>query len=149
MRPFRPIIAAVIMLAMMASPLAAALAPCCCSSQEASKCPLCLARVAFESEIPPAHCPSCAKQPGCKNQAAGDKALSVAPAGCACVKAQLPVAMTRDKASSTSTEQHLVATPVDSTVNDTVSTVRRFIPCLAVTTPTGPPLLALYCIWLK
>jgi hypothetical protein len=161
MKPLRAILSAILVLALAANPLlAAALLPCCCAGKDAdSKCPVCQGAEATAQATQPAEtdcCQSCCHTTCCETEVAApavpansSPCSSITAADCNCVKSLPPTTLVRDKVASPTVEQLWLVTHVPSIIDPVVPAVRHFVLTDETNTPTGPPLLALYCTWLK
>jgi hypothetical protein len=150
-------------LALAANPLlAAALLPCCCAGKDAdSKCPVCQAA---ETPVKPAQptqpvreaesdcCQSCCHKTCCETEApapASSSPATIDAADCNCVKSLPPKALVRDKVAPPTVEQFWLVSHAPQTIDPVIPVTRHFVLTDETRTPTGPPLLALYCTWLK
>ena len=141
MSTFKSLITAITLIAVAANPVAAGLLPCCCTEKVQPERPCCQAtKQAVQST---ADSPSCCAK---KQQ----ESSSVQQSGCCCFDVPPAVPASSEKFAKPTTEpQPLVVfcSFVDSSVQAPV--IRRFEHASGSLTISGPPLLALYCIWLK
>jgi hypothetical protein len=152
-RFFKTFVAVVLAAAVAAQPAPAALRPCCCvkpvevatkvESPAAAERPCCAAKQAETARAAVAtSAQSCCalKTPA---------AALVQAGGCCCLKAPPAVPASRDQAKQTAEQAPLV--PVLAIVDffDAASTAHRAAPTSEPSPLSGPPLLALYCIWRK
>lgn len=139
MRTIKALIAVLTVFAVAADPVAASISPCCCVKHAEPERSCC--RAAAKSAEVASHPACCAK-----------KHLPVDTAvrsGCCCVKAPPAVPASPDQTKQI-IEQPSIE-PASSAVDCLVyaPATRRFEQLPGSLTLTGPPLLALYCIWLK
>lgn len=144
MRTLKAIIATLTLLAVAANPVAASLVPCCCVKQAKPERSCCkTAETAAKSEEE-----AVVTLPACcaKKHAPVD---TIVRGGCCCVKAPPAVPASPDQTKQI-IEQPSIE-PSCSAVDclDHAPATRRFEQLPGSLTLTGPPLLALYCIWLK
>jgi hypothetical protein len=157
MKPLRASLPAILVLALAANPLLAAFTlPCCCAGKDTdSKCPVCQAAESPAKPAQPAEsdcCHSCCHKTCCETEAAAPadpSESSIDAADCNCVKSLPPTTLVRDKVAPPTVEQLWLVSHAPSTIDQVVPAVRHFVLTDELKTPTGPPLLALYCTWLK
>jgi hypothetical protein len=159
----KAIIAALTLVAVAAQPVVASWIPCCCTKPEQRATPELREQLPELREQPKTPERSCcqtaehvAKSPAttgptaaaccAQNQTPAD---IVVGSGCCCVKAPPAVPSSPDQPKQI-IEQPSIE-PSCSSVDCLVPApaIRRFEQLPGVHTLTGPPLLALYCIWLK
>jgi len=147
MRTLNAIIAVLTLVAVAANPVAASLVPCCCVKPAKPEHACCRTAEAEAKEAAAA----VAALPACcaKKQAAHTPVDTFVRGGCCCVKAP-PAVPTAPDQTKQIIEQPSIE-PSCSSVDCLVQApaTRRFEQLPGSLTPTGPPLLALYCIWLK
>jgi hypothetical protein len=163
MKPLRATLSAILVLALAVNPLlAAALLPCCCAGKEAdSQCPVCQAAETPVKSAQPTEpataaesdcCQSCCHKSCCETDSdtpAVPAESSIDAADCNCVKSLPPSTLVRDKTAPPAVEQLWLLALAPSSIDPVIPAVRHFILTDEIRTPTGPPLLALYCTWLK
>ena len=138
MRTLRAVISAITLLAVTVNPVAAAFVQCCCAKPIDSQRACCQTAA---KKTAAKHRPCCAK----RQKPAGLELR----AGCCCVKPTPASALTRIGVSKLPEKPSLdvLYLPEDIAVRgadglDLQKATGRFA-------PAGPPLLALYCVWLK
>lgn len=160
MLKFRPIMAIVALLAVVASPVLAVMTPCCCTRPEAAT-PEVVTRACCKSDSRQISTAAAGEHACCakkrQTNAASHDGVStcknVAPHGvhratCCCVQsapATVTVRETRTILDDQPIALHHVALPVN--VGLSIGTPHEALHRVA--RPSGPALLALYCIWLN
>jgi hypothetical protein len=140
MRTFKAFVAAITLLAVGVNPLAAGLMPCCMVT-EAQTAPACGQNAAGHK--------CCKKHPICckKQLVAMDSPLTL---GCCCVKVPPASTPPSDNTQKLPAQQQVLALGSSTFIVAEPSQAAHALPFahdgLAL---SGPPLLALYCIWLK
>ncbi len=171
MLKFRPILAILALLAVLASPVLAMMTPCCCTRPEAATpkgvtleaaTQPCCESGSRQISTPAVGEHACCAKNRLADTASGESAstctnaptcTNVAPHGvhratCCCVQsapATVTVRETRTILDNQPVALHHVALPV----NVGLSVGTRHAALDRVVRPSGPPLLALYCIWLN
>jgi hypothetical protein len=144
MTTLKAIIATLTLLAVAVNPVAASLVPCCCVKQAKpeSSCCRTTETAAKAMEAPGVALPACCAQKEVQVD-------TIVRGGCCCVKAPPAVPAAPDQTKQI-IEQPSIE-PSCSLVDRLVHApaTRRFEQLPGSLTLTGPPLLALYCIWLK
>lgn len=144
MRTLKAFIAALTLVAVAANPVAASLLPCCCVKPEKIERSCCHAaeQSAKAAKKLDASIPDCCAKKYVPSDAS-------ARGGCCCFKAPPAVPASPDQTKQII--EHPSIQPACSSVDCIVNTqaIRRFEQLPGTHTLTGPPLLALYCIWLK
>jgi hypothetical protein len=157
MQFFKTLITLVTLAAVAAQPALAALQPCCCVRKVELERPCCAAKdstdrsdAARSGERPestaatPAHS-CCALKTAEKTPAAA----VVEATGCCCVKSSPSIPASRDLAKQISEQAPLVPVLAAVDLFEAAPAARSAAYATELCPLSGPPLLALYCIWRK
>lgn len=156
----KTLITAILIVAAATQPVVAAIEPCCCLTKSTEQVAAvnvdralpacCAAKIAEPVDSLPGCCAKklqthvCSKQSGATDSAAVDRA------GCCCVKPAPAVPGERTNIA----QRTISATAIDLAVGEAAPlvvapAVRRFEQLPGTHSPSGPPLLALLCVWRK
>jgi hypothetical protein len=144
MNTHRPIISLVTLLALAASPAMAMTASCCCAKKPVEVVKSCCQKTSETTEAPTAAVKPCCAKRELAHQSVGARA-------CCCVEPTPAVLTSRNDATANQTVRETTLAVAPTSI---AALVPAFTPIRveAATEPpplSGPPLLALYCTWLK
>jgi hypothetical protein len=140
MRALKVFVALVTLTAVTGRPVLAAFEPCCCSRKVEVSRPCCAAKQESNEDAGiPAH--SC-----CATKTA---VAVVEASGCCCVKPPPAVPVSRDQAAKTAEQAPTVPVLAAVDLAEAAPAAKLGAHSSQLRPVSGPPLLALYCIWRK
>jgi hypothetical protein len=158
MQFFKTLITLVTLAAVAVQPALAALQPCCCVKKVELEKACCGAKDsalpsdAARNGVRPDTTVATPERSCCARKAAAEKtptAAVVEATGCCCVKSSPAIPASRDLAKQISEQAPLVPVLAAVDLFDAAPAARCVAHATEVQPLSGPPLLALYCIWRK
>jgi len=147
MRTLKLFVAIVMSAAVAAQPALAAIQPCCCVKQVEVEPPCCAAKHAKPEQITSGDSVAVPARSCCAKKTAA--AALVRSTGCCCQMAPPAAAPSRDQAKQVSEQAPLVPVLAAVDLLDAAPAARGVAHVSEIRPLSGPPLLALYCIWRK